>query len=192
MSEEKPEAEDRLGKDIEDSVSNDLGVKSNEAAAISDTPDAGNCQLAQMEPREGLHWVDGPEDQSEASNGTIESLGLAVLAGNSGAAVEGKLIDDDEEGNAGPGVPAPLLAVIVAESREETSQDHDEVGNHGNQNVGTTQTSEECKVHEEEWGSDAPVNISCPVDLAVVNLGCVWDVLVRLGFGDLVQANSVT
>jgi hypothetical protein len=40
MSEEKPEAKDGLGEDVENSVGGNFGVKTNEAAAIGNTPDA--------------------------------------------------------------------------------------------------------------------------------------------------------
>jgi len=40
MGEEEPEAKDWLGKNIEDSVSNNLGVDIDVAGSISDTPDA--------------------------------------------------------------------------------------------------------------------------------------------------------
>jgi hypothetical protein len=40
MGEQEPEAEDRLGQDVENSVGNDLSIESDKAAAVSDTPDA--------------------------------------------------------------------------------------------------------------------------------------------------------
>ena len=70
------------------------------------------------------HWVDSPENQCEASDGTVESLGLAVLACNSSTTIEGKLVDNDEVGNASPGVPSPLLPIIVTEGSKEAGQDH--------------------------------------------------------------------
>ena len=48
-----------------------------------------------------VHWVDSPEDQGEATNGTEESLGLAVLVGDGCTAVDSQLVDDDEVCNAG-------------------------------------------------------------------------------------------
>ena len=40
MGEEEPEAEDRLGKDVKDSIGNDLGIETDETGAISNAPDA--------------------------------------------------------------------------------------------------------------------------------------------------------
>ena len=40
MGEEEPEAKDGLGKDVKDSIADDLGVNINVAGAISNTPDA--------------------------------------------------------------------------------------------------------------------------------------------------------
>lgn len=45
MGEEKPETEDRLGEDVEHSVSDDFGIDINFAGSISDTPDTMLRQL---------------------------------------------------------------------------------------------------------------------------------------------------
>lgn len=39
MGEEKPETKDGLGKDVEDGISNNLGVNARNARTISNTPD---------------------------------------------------------------------------------------------------------------------------------------------------------
>ena len=79
------------------------------------------------------HWVDGPNDQGEASDGAIESLGLAVLLGNSPTTADGKLVNDDEIGNAAPGVPAPFPAILgLPKSSPKATQDHNDIGNNGN------------------------------------------------------------
>ena len=40
MSEEEPETEDWLGKNIEDGIGDDLSIKTNKTTTVSDTPDA--------------------------------------------------------------------------------------------------------------------------------------------------------
>jgi hypothetical protein len=177
VGEEQPEAEDGLGQDIENSIGDDLSIKADETGTVGNTPD---------------DWVDGPEDEGEASNGTVESLGLAVLVGNGGAAVESELVDDNEEGNAGPGVPAPLLAVLVTIGSKETSEDHDDIGNKSHEDVGTTETGKQRKIEQEKRSGDAPVDITSPVDLTVDNLFGVWDVLVALLDHNLVQVDTIT
>lgn len=47
MSEEKPETEDGLGKDVEDSVGDDFTVDVDVAGSVGDTPDAETDQLRQ-------------------------------------------------------------------------------------------------------------------------------------------------
>jgi hypothetical protein len=193
MGEEEPEAKDRLGEDVKNSVRHDLSIETNETATIGNTPDTFNqLVLVQASSEAHSHWVDCPQDQSEAGNGTVESLGLAVLASNSGTAVEGKLIDNDQVGEASPAVPAPFLTVRVTESSEETGKDHDEISHNSNQNVGAAKTGKESKIKQKEWGGDAPVDVSCPVDLAVDDLVCVWDMLVLFNLDNLVVADSVT
>ena len=95
-----------------------------------------------------LHWIDGPEDQGEPGNGAEESSGLLVLILNDTTAVEGELVDNDQVGDAGHGVPPPFGALLDSESSEKTGQNHDHISDNGNENVGTAQSSEQAKVHE--------------------------------------------
>ena len=44
MGEEKPEAEDRLGKHIKDGIGDNLSINAGTAGAISDTPDTDTDQ----------------------------------------------------------------------------------------------------------------------------------------------------
>jgi len=168
MGEEEPEAEDWLGKDVENGIADDLGINTDDVAALGETPD---------------NWVDGPQNEGEAGNGTIESLGLAVLLCNRCSATNGELVDNNDVGNASEDEPAPLAALnALAKSTKETSQDHDDISDNGNQDVGTAEASKEGEIEEKKWGCDAPVDISCPVDLAVdfnVNIG---NLLVLLNF----------
>ena len=98
-----------------------------------------------------LHWVDSPDDQSEATDGSEEVGDLAALVGSSATSVDEELPDDDQVGNAGNGVPAPLLwSALSAESSEETSEDHDDVGDDGDEDVATVDTSKESQVKEQE------------------------------------------
>lgn len=139
------------------------------------------------------HWVDCPKHESEATDGAVESLCLAVLAGSSCLAIHGQLIDNYEVCNAGNSVPSPLLSVTVAESSEKTGKDHDEVCNDSNKDVGTRQSSEKSKIQEQKRCGDRPVDVSCPVHLTVDGLGFIWDILViGLGYDDLLQAETVT
>lgn len=194
VGEEEPEAKDWLGEDIENGIGDDLSVETDHTSTISNTPDAVRvlAKMKHKEQVENIHWVGGPEDQSEASNGGEESLGLSILVGSSGTAVESELVDDDEEGSAGNGIPSPFGSVSTTEGSEETGEDHDQIGNDSNEEAGTIETGEETEIGEQEWRGHGPVDISCPVDLAVDGLVCVWDVLVGLGLDDLVVADAIT
>lgn len=140
----------------------------------------------------GLHWVDGPDDESEATDGSEEVADLATLGSSSRATVDDEHPDDNEVGDASNGVPAPLLwSALSAESSEETGQDHDDVGDDGEHDAATVHASEECKVEEQKWSGERPVDVSSPVDLAVDVVLGVWNVLVRLADGDVVVADTV-
>lgn len=178
VSEQEPEAEDRLGKNIKNSVGNDFDIQTNKTATIGDTPD---------------NWVGGPENEGESGQSTEESLGLTILASSSTSAIDDDLVDNDEVGNASPGVPSPLLALGVAVSSEETGQDHDDISDDGDQDVGTAETGQKAQVEEKKRCSDGPVNVSCPVDLASGDLLSVWkSVLVADGLSDLVEVDTIT
>ena len=150
MGEEEPKSENRLGKNIEDSVRDNFRVNVDVAGSISDTPDAVTSQrVSQGRSRHAsLHWVDGPEDQGESGDGAEESSSLLVLVLNHTTAVEGKLVDNDQVGNTSHGIPSPFGALFDGEGSEETGQNHDHISDNGNENVGPVQTSEQGKVQK--------------------------------------------
>jgi hypothetical protein len=192
MGEEQPEAKNWLGENIENSVGNDLGIEANDTGTIGNTPDARSCQWCNNEGHNDVHWVDGPEDKGEGANGTIESLSLVVLASHRTTAVVGKLVNDNKVGNASEGIPAPFLGITAAESCEQTSEDHDQIRNDGNQNVGTAETSQEAEIEEQEWGGDTPINVTGIVHLTEDVMDDVWDMLILLDNLDLVISDTIT
>lgn len=151
-----------------------------------------HVSVAQAQYRHAnLHWVNGPEDQGESGNGAEESSSLLVLVLNHTATVEGKLVDNDQVRNASHGVPCPFWALLNSEGSKETGQDHDDISDNGNENIGTAQSSEQAKVQEQEWGGDAPIDVAGPVDLAVDGLEGVGEVLLGVLDGDLILANTI-
>ena len=110
-----------------------------------------------------------------------------------GTAVDDELPDNDEVCNAGNGVPAPLLwCALRAEGSEETSQDHDDISDNGNEHLSTIRTCEQEQVEEQEWCRDRPVDVTCPVDLAVDITVSVWNVVVLFLDNNMVIADTVT
>lgn len=93
-----------------------------------------------------IHWVDGPKNQGEASNGAEECSSLGVLVLYHTTTVDCELVDYNQVGNASNGVPAPLGAALDSEGSEEASQDHDEISDDSNENVGSSQTSEQAEI----------------------------------------------
>jgi hypothetical protein len=106
--------------------------------------------------------------------------------------VDGELVNNDEVSGTGHCVVSPLGTLLLSEGSKEAGQDHDKVGNNSHEDVDTTQTSKEGKIHEQEWGGNAPIDVTGPVDLArdaVVELDAVL-VLLVLGLG--VERDTVT
>ncbi len=138
-----------------------------------------------------LHGVGGPEDGSVGSNGDEEGAELVTLGTGIGTTVKTKVPEDEEEGNARDGVPAPLLgSVLGAKGSKETSQDHDDIGNDHHNDVSTGHASQETEIEEQERGGDAPVDVTGPVDLAVGGGEGVGNVVMLLALDDLVEGDT--
>lgn len=105
------------------------------------------------------------------------------------SAIDGELVDDNQVGSARHGVPSPLRAALGGKGSEEAGQDHDNVGNDGNENVSTGQPSEQAEIQEQERGRDAPVDVACPVYLAVDD-SVIGEVLVIMVDLDLILGDT--
>lgn len=111
------------------------------------------------------HWVNSPDDESEASDGSEKSGDLATLGLGFAAAVNSEDPDDNEVGNASDGIPSPLLgSALVSECSEKASQDHDDVGDKGNNDVTTAKSGKKRKIEKQERSGHRPVNVTCPIN----------------------------
>ena len=193
MGKEQPETEDRFGKNVKYGIGNDLGVDVNIARTVSDTPDA-RLSLASIIGRssENLHWIDSPEDEGETANSGKEGGSLGVLRFGNCSAVDSELVDDNEIGDAGHCVPAPLGRFLNSEGSKETGENHDKVSDNCHKNAGTAQSGKEAKIEEQEWGGDTPIDITSPVNLTVDGLDSVSNMLVGVLDENLVLANSIS
>ena len=100
--------------------------------------------------------------------------------------------NDDQISNASNGVPAPFLgSAFSAESSEEAGQDHDKICDDGKYDVAAIEAGNEGEVKEQEGSSQAPVDVSGPVHLALDDLLGVGDMLVGAGNDDLVVGDAV-
>jgi len=177
MGEQEPETEDWLGKNIKNGIGDDFTINRPLASSITNTPN---------------DWVKSPEDQGEASNGSEELRGLSILGHDSTTARNGKLVNNDQVGSTSHGVPSPLLSIAASEGGEETGQNHDDISDNCNENVGAVEASEEGKVEKEKRSGDGPVNVTSPEDLSVDVLEGSWDVLVCFLDHDVCEAVSIT
>lgn len=165
MSEQQPETKDWLGEDIENSISDDLSIDTPLSGSISNTPD---------------NWVQSPEDESEASNGSEELSSGVGLGSDSTTTWNDELVYDDQVRSTSHGVPSPLLTFSVSECSEKTGEDHDQICNNGDCDIGSVHASEESKIEEEKGGGESPVDITSPEDLTEDMFDSVGGVLVDL------------
>lgn len=101
------------------------------------------------------------------------------------------MVDDSNIGNASDGIISPLCALLGSQGSEEAGQDHDEVSNNSDENVGTTQASKESKIQEQEWGGKTPINITSPVDFTEDDVFSVRDVFLSFLDRDPIQIDSI-
>lgn len=178
VGDDQPRAEDGLSKHIKDGVGHNLTINTNLAGAVSEAPNNG---------------VGSPEKESVASNGEEEGRDALALGLDGSTAVYTKVPDDNEVGEAGNGVPSPLgRGTLGAESSEQTSKNHDQVSNNGQREVGTVHASKKTKVEEQERGSDGPIDVSSPEDLALDLMVGVRNVVVLLTNVDVVDRDTLT
>jgi hypothetical protein len=125
-----------------------------------------------------LHRVGSPDEKSEASNGNEEGANLLALGLGLSTSIDSQVPDNDKVGNAGNGVPAPLLrGSLRAESSEQTSENHDNIGDDSHCDVGTIHASKQAEIEQKERSGEGPIDISSPVDLALDFVGGFRDVL---------------
>ena len=139
-----------------------------------------------------VHWVDGPEDQGESSDGAEEGGSAGIFAQNNTTSVEAELVYDDQVGNAGNGVPSPFWPIFNSEGGEQTGQNHDDIGNKSYEDASTIETSQETQVEQEKWGGDTPVDVTGPVDLTLDDGGGVGEMLLGMLDLDLIVADTIT
>jgi len=80
----------------------------------------------------------------------------------------------------------------VSECCEETQENHEDICDNGNEDVGSVQAGEEGQVEEEEWGGNAPVDVTGPEDLSVDVHGDIWGVLVDGLYDGVREGVSIT
>jgi len=177
MSSQQPEAKDRLGQNIKNSISDDLSINRPLAGTVTNTPD---------------NWVKSPEDESETSKGCEELSCSIVLGGHRLTARHNQLVDDDEVSCTSHSIVSPFLATSGTKSSEEAKEHHDEVSYNSNEDGRSIETSKESQIEEQERGGERPVDVTGPEDLTVDVLNGVGDVLVGFLDDDVGEGVSVT
>jgi len=127
---EEEEAEDRLGQDVQDTVEDSFGVRSDDVSTLGKSP-GDRVQ----EPEE-----DGPGGADEVGAADFAADGGGVLAAN-----EDDVPGDEEESRTAEYEVAPLVAGDD-EGADETGDDHDFVHEDGVEDGGPWETSSEKNV----------------------------------------------
>jgi len=102
------------------------------------------------------------------------------------------LVNNDQVGGTSHSVPSPFLSIAASERGEETGQNHDDISDNCNEDVGTVETSEEGKIEKEERSGNGPVDVTSPEDLSVDVLEGSGSVVVGFLDNDVCVAVSIT
>lgn len=105
--------------------------------------------------------------------------------------VDSELVNNNKVSNNGNGVISPFGIHVIGQGSEETVQDRDEVSYNGNSDVGTTQASKQGKIQKEERGSNAPIDVTSPVNFTDGGLEGIWDVLLRFFGSDFIVVDAI-
>lgn len=140
-----------------------------------------------------LHGVRSPDDQGEAGNGKEEGSNLLALGLGLSSAVDGQVPDDDQVGNAGNGIPTPLLgSALATESSKKTRKDHYDVCGNSHEDVGAIEASEQAEIEQEQRSGQGPVDVASPEDLAFDGGEGIWGVVMLVTDCDGVDRDTVT
>lgn len=90
-------------------------------------------------------------------------------------------------GDAGHGVPAPALAGVLAVCEEEAGKHGDDVGEHGDEDVGAVDAGEEGQVEEQQRSRQCPVDVAHPEDLSKNGFEGIWDAVLVVLAGEVVR-----
>ena len=107
VGQEKPEAEDWLGQDVQDGIGDDLSVDRHVAGSISDGPDASERSGDERAPGredQDSHRVGRPDDDGVEGNGREEGGGLGVASLDVTSSRHGQEVDDGEVCQATDGI----------------------------------------------------------------------------------------
>lgn len=147
-----------------------------------------------MVRRQGLnlHGVGSPEDKGKQGKGAKQIRDLVSLGLDRVAAGESNVPDDEDVGNAGDGIPSPLLAALLSSvGSKEAGEDHDNVGADGHDGVCAVNASKQAQVKQEKWRGDSPVDVTSIVRLAADFVNCVGDLAVGILDVDAVKTDSM-
>jgi len=142
------EAIDGLGEEVEDTVEDHLGGRSDEVTSISDTPG---------------DRVKEPESREDDGRGEVGLGEVGTETSGRGATGNEEHIPDDDEGSATEGEESPLVDGLN-KGTDKAGDDHDNIKEDKDEDLREGKTGSESEFEEEEGSSDGPVDVSSVPD----------------------------
>lgn len=143
VAEDEQEAKDGLGEDIQDTVEDGLGVGVDDIAALGQAPG----DRVQEPQEEGQHAT----LHERALDGSPKGIRMT-------ATINGKLVGDEEEGGRAEGEVSPLVGSL-GQGADQAADDHDLVGEDGDQDGGPGESRREEEVRQKQRRRDEPVDV---------------------------------
>ena len=139
-----------------------------------------------------LHWIDSPNDESEATDGRKEVADLATSVHSRSTPSDKELPDHNEVRNTSDGIPSPLLGSFLrAKGSKKTSQNHNDIGNDSDEDAAAVHAGQETQVKEQKRGGERPIDVASPVHFTVDVVLGVWNVVMRFTLDNMVVADAV-
>lgn len=143
VAEDEQEAEDRLRKNVQDTVKDGLGVGVDDIAALGQAPG---------------DWVEEPQEEGQHATLHERALYGASEGIRVAAAINGKLVGDEEEGGCAEGKVSPLVGGL-GQGADQAADDHNLVGEDSDQDGGPGESRRQEEVREKQRSRDEPVDV---------------------------------
>ncbi len=143
-SEQQPSTPDGLGDDIEDGKEENLFVWVQLASTLAESKSNG---------------VEGPNHDQGERDLVVKTANLGAAKESGGTARGDQLEENPGESDARDGEEAPLAGLGRVNTSNDTGDDHHQVSNDKDDDLGNGKAGEEGKIEEEKRGGQGPVDV---------------------------------
>lgn len=140
-----------------------------------------------------LHRIRSPQNKREERKRAEEFGDLVALGLDRGATGKSNMPDDEDVGNAGDGIPPPLLAALLGSvGSKKAGHDHDDISTDCHDCVSAIDASKQAQVKQQQRGGNSPVDVTSIVRLTANFVRDVGDLAVAVGHVGAVKVDTLS